>query len=244
MRKMKLGILLVVALLALVSCASAFPPLPTSLTITHPITAPGPNSYFRIHVLTTTPTGNEYLPIGYYDGMCMGWKVTGVGPFHSYKVYDSRTVTPAQLPTYIATVDWKKINWVANHLYDDGNAATTKDWVITQAAIWRLGDADDGSYPADGITGPFTVAMKGALNTYYSGISTMVPSQPNEWYAVILVKDYYTSAGVHIVGQPILIRVQIPPEDEQVPEFPTLALPVALLVGIAGAVEYIRTKKE
>jgi hypothetical protein len=72
----------------------------------------------------------------------------------------------------------------------------------------------------------------------------MVPSQPNEWYAVILVKDYYTSAGVHIVGQPILIRVQIPPEDEQVPEFPTLALPVALLVGIAGAVEYIRTKKE
>lgn len=225
-QKMKLGILLVVAVIALVSVASA---LPTSVDTD--VSWPGPNSYFRVHILTTTPAGDADLPPGWYDGMCMDYNTVGIGG-NVYQVYDSRTVNPALLPLSIQTVNWKKVNWVANNL--------NTDWKITQAALWRLDGAGPTTYPENSVLGSApSYLYHGALpinslDSYYPQIAEFVPSQPHEWYAVILVDGLQT----------IVIRVEIPEDEHQAPEFPTLALPVAMLIGVAGAVEYIRTKKE
>ena len=52
-------------------------------------------------------------------------------------------------------------------------------------------------------------------------------------YAVILYKPGY---------QVIIIEANYPCDNT--PEFPTLALPVAMLIGVVGAVQYIKTRKE
>jgi hypothetical protein len=210
MRKMKFGILLVFAVLALVSVASAALPASVTATITHP----GPASYFDVDVTSggnfDLPNANDYL------GWCGSSELVGIGPGNVFTPYDSR----GTLPSGINTVQWNQVNYVINHK-GTANAATI------QALIWYY---DGGIIP----WGTVEVAKFNALKADADANPAYVPSVPGEKYAVILWK----TTGV----QPVFIEVPIP--SIPTPEFPTLALPVAMLIGVVGAVQYVRARKE
>jgi hypothetical protein len=222
---MKYGILVVLALLAIVSVASAA--LPATVSVSK-ITVPnGPISYFEV---TTTTAGGDLSPAGLWESMCVGYTIHGVKT-GIFKVYDS--TNPVGLPLYINTVDWHKINWMAQ----PANRAGV-DWRIVQAAIWKLDGASGVAYPADAYTNGYNHADFDAFMALVNAQGAFVPG-PTDYYVAILTMD---DANGNPISQPILIPVK--PIPTNTPEFPSLALPVALLVGIVGAVEFIRTKKE
>ena len=230
MRKMKFGFLILIAVLALVSVASAFP---ASIT-TSSVTAPNaPASYFK----AVTTTGDVDVPAGTYDSMCVGYTIAGVTSSGTWKAWDSRKANiNTVLPTYVNTVDWNKMNWLANN--------PNADWKITQAAIWKLDGASGVDFPTDNhwvkASGP-TGYDNAAFTAYMGLVDAQGSFEPavGEKYVVILTRS---DADGKPLSQPILIRATVPPTT--VPEFPALALPVAMMIGMVGAVEYIRTKKE
>jgi hypothetical protein len=214
MKKMKFGILLVFAVLALVSVASAA--LPASVEAT--LTFPGTNSYFDVDV---TDGGNFDLPNMDYYGWCADSKINGQDgvPSAAYTPYDSRGTLPP-----MHTVDWNKVNYIINHKNGASKAAI-------QQAIWnydngRIAWSEGGSYSESEVQALIDDAEANGEN--------YVPENPGEYYSVILWKSR--------TAQPLFIEVPIP--EIPVPEFPTLALPVALLIGVVGAVQYVRARKE
>jgi hypothetical protein len=229
MKKIKFGILIVIAMLALVSVASA---LPSTIDINgRPVSIT--SSYFKINVVSVNPMGDTDIPLGTNRAMCMDFLTSGGNPLGTWKVYDTRTVNNGDLPAYFVHIpNWNKVNWIANH--------ENADWRITQAAIWKLdgacvSDPTPGDcYPAFGYASGYSRAAFDAYWTQVQAQGSFVPTY-GEYYAALLIKE---DSKV----QPMAVRVYIPPNE--VPEFPTLALPVALLVGIIGAVAYVRTKKE
>lgn len=208
MRKLKFGILLVFAVLALVTVASAALPAQVTATLNHP----GPVSYWDVDV---TVGGGDIPAANDYVGWCadsQGSLTTGSKVF---KVYSSLKPLPADLPS----ADWNKINYVINN---KGGA----DEYTVQAVIWYY---DGGPYPW-GVVDPVKYA---ALIAAADANPTFVPVY-GENYAVIL-----WSAKT---AQPVFIEVPIP--DIPAPEFPTLALPVAMMIGIVGVVYHLKTRKE
>src|SRR5665647_2213939 len=95
MRKFRFGIILVIALLAIVSVASA-------AQVTANIGNPGSNSYWDIDVTSGTgilPAANDYL------GWC-GNSTTYIDPANNpftFDVYSS--LSPGSLPSYMPTMD-------------------------------------------------------------------------------------------------------------------------------------------
>jgi hypothetical protein len=213
MRKLKVGILLLVVLLAMVSVASAA--LPSSVTAT--LTFPGSSSYYEVYV----SSGGLEIPTGAYIGWCADSETYGVVSPATYVPYDSRV----EAPSGMHYVDWKRVNYIINH--DDGYMKGS-----IQRAVWYY-DGGGTSWPdADG--GAYTDAEVKALTDAADAMpSDYVPSSPGEVYAVIL----WNNANV----QPIFIEVPI---GSDVPEFPTLAVPVGMLIGLVGVVEVVRTRKE
>lgn len=231
MKKMKFGILMVLAVLALVSVASA---LPDTIQISSRAVSVT-DSYFKVNVQSVNPLGDTDIPLGINRAMCMDFLTSGGNPLGSWYVWDTRTVNNADLPAYFKFIpNWNKVNWIANN--------ENADWRITQAAIWKLDGAcvsdptPEDCYPAFGYASGYSHAAFDAYWTQVNGAaaSSFVPTE-GQYYAALLTK-------VDQKVQPMAVRVYIPPNE--VPEFPTLALPVALLVGIIGAVAYVRTKKE
>ena len=213
MRKMKFGILLVFAVIALVSIASAA--LPASVTAT--VGYPGPASYFDVAI---TSGGNFDLPnANNYLGWCTDSQINGLGSGNTFVPYDSR----GTLPTGINTVDWNRVNYVINHKngaskgaiqqviwYYDGGRTTWSGAPYLESEVTQLkadADANGGAY---------------------------VPTASGENYVVIL----WRSTNV----QTVVIEVPIP--GIPTPEFPTLALPIAMMIGVVGAVQYVRARKE
>jgi len=233
MRKLRFGILILVTVFALVSVASALPP---SLTIDHIVKPYGPVAYFNLH----TTNGDIELPVGWMPGMCMGYYISGTKPELGdvWVTWDTRIAHT--YPTYVGTIDWYRVNWIANNEFDDHDASTTNDWMITQAALWRL----DG---ASGTTHPVGTYVYGYDTTKFddywaNGVmsaeaGSFVPVE-GQYYVALLTKD----DGKGDAAQPMLIKVPIPGTPS--PEFPSIALPVAMLIGMIGVVEYVRTKKE
>jgi hypothetical protein len=223
MRKMKYGILFAIALIALVSFASA---LPASTTASVYVQPAGP-SYFKI----TTATGDLELPAAAYDGWCSGFEIHGIkDQTKPYDVYDSRGDVSG-LPLYISTTNWNKVNWIINN--------PNADWKITQAAIWKVDGGSGETYPSDYYTGGYSETE---FNTYMGLVNaqdSFVPEK-GQYYAAIMIKEYYEN-DIKVIGQPVIVPTYIPPE---VPEFPTLALPIGMIIGLAGVIEYIREKKE
>lgn len=209
MRKMKFGILLLFAIIALVSVASAA--LPSQITAT--VNSPGPNSYWDVDV---TVGGGDIIAANDYIGHCSD---TGSGIWagsHVFQVYSSLGSLPSGLPT----MNWNKANYIINH---KGSA----DMYTVQAAIWHY----DGS---PHVWGPVNIADYIALVAAADANPAYVPG-PGEKYAVIL---YNPGLG----EQPIFIELPVPTIPS--PEFPTLALPVALMIGVVGVVQYLKTRKE
>jgi hypothetical protein len=224
MRKMKFGILLVFAVLALVSVASAA--LPSQVTAT--IAKPGSATYFGVDV---TNGGGE-IPVAYYDGWCEDWQTysssyIGIPTiFDVYSSLDQPKIDQSGMPS----ANWNKINYVINN-YDlgDANAATL------QSVFWYYGfDSADGWVPPV-VLGTIDPTVKATIiaDADTNG-GAYVPSHLGEYYAVVLWSTE--------TAQPAFIVLPIP--DIPVPEFPTLALPIAMMIGVVGAVEYVRTRKE
>lgn len=229
MRKMKLGILAVIAVLALVSVASAFPSSITTSLVKPPN---APDSYFKV----VTATGDSDVPAGTYDGMCVGFTIQGVTSSGTWKATDSRLANPnAVLPDYVNTVNWNKMNWIVNN--------PAADWRITQAAIWKLDGASGIDYPSARYvmaTGPGSY-NNADFDTYMGLVNAQGSFVPTvgDLYVVILTRS---DADGKPLSQPILIPAEVPSIPS--PEFPTIALPVGMLVGMVGAVAYLRTKNE
>lgn len=224
MRKMKLGIFAVIAVLALVSVTSAFP---SSIT-TSSVTYPNPDSYFAV----VTVTGDSDVPAGTYDGMCVGYTIHGVTSSGTWKAWDSRKANiNTVLPTYVNTVNWNKMNWIANN--------PAADWRITQAAVWKLDGASAIAYPTDNNLVKATEYNHADFNAYMAQVNAQGSFVPTvgDLYVVILTRSDATGKAM---SQPILIPAEVPSIPS--PEFPTLALPVGMLVGMVGAVAYLRTK--
>lgn len=238
MRKMKFVILMLIAALAFVSVASA---LPDTLTIKNAdITGPNsPDSYFQI----ITQNGDTELPAGSHDAMCMGWKIFGKWYGTEWTTWDTRIAN--SYPDYMGTIEWNRVNWIANNVFDGskyGFTASPDDWKITQAALWKLdgGKSSPGPYTDNAYIKTYDNAK---FQAYWTAVQSaaagsFVPGE-GQYYVALLTKD-----ANDWVAQPIAIRVYIPEHNIPSPEFPTLALPVAMLIGLAGAVEYVRTKKE
>ena len=214
MKKMKFGILLVIAVLALVSVASAA--LPASVTAAVHFPAGTTDAYFDVDV---TNGGNFDLPNGNnYLGWCADSKIIGLGSGNVYTPYDSRGTLPP-----MHTVDWNKVNYIINHKNGASRGAI-------QQAIWYY-DNGRTTWPGE----PYLESEVQALITDADANgATYVPSVPGEKYMVILWK----ATNV----QPVVIEVPIP--EIPVPEFPTLALPIAMMIGVVGAVQYVRARKE
>jgi hypothetical protein len=140
-------------------------------------------------------------------------------PSAAYTPYDSRGTLPP-----MHTVDWNRVNYIINHKNGASKGAI-------QQAIWKYDNGRIG-WPT---SGPWTEAEVQALITdAEANGATYVPANPGELYSVILWKSE--------TAQPFFIEVPIP--EIPVPEFPTFALPVAMLIGVIGAVLYVRERKE
>ncbi len=217
MRKMKFGILLVFAVLALISVASAALPSQVTATIASPGTAT--HSYWDVDV---TNGGGDIPAASDYVGWCADSVWTLNPGTHIFNVYSSLEALPAGLPT----VNWNKVNYVINHK-DGANAATI------QAVIWYYDHGEITWNPAAPL-GPVNAADRAALIAAADANGVGYVPGPGDIYAVIL----WSSRTV----QPVFIELPIPTIPS--PEFPTLALPVAMLIGVVGAVQYIRARKE
>jgi hypothetical protein len=219
MRKLKFGILLLFAVLALVSVASAA--LPYS-PVKASIASDYATSYFKVDVTSgVTPE----LPNGIYSGWCTDFDhgISLLTPY-TFKAYSS--LNASSFASGMPSAQWKKINYILNN--------KNADWKITQAAIWHY-DGDSGAlYPAHGeVSGYSHSAYDAYIATVDANGAKFVPSC-GQLYAVILYKK-----GIQVV-----IVERPTPECHNAPEFPTLALPVAMVIGVVGAVQFVRTRKE
>lgn len=229
MKKMKLGILVFVAVLALVAVASA---IPATITVENRA-IPGPNSY----VVMDTTNGDFDLPIGTYDGWCAGKGIAGLTGY-TYLTADSRNDLSG-LPLWISSTQWNKVNWILNN--------PAADWRINQAAIWKVDGGSSEQYPSAKWVRPDTVEVGGyshtAFDTYMLSVNahgTYVPTEVGDKYGVILYKLKADQRSPD--GQPLLIPATIP--EIPSPEFPTIALPVGMIISMVGIVYTLRTKKE
>jgi hypothetical protein len=216
---MKYGILIFLAVLAIVSVASAalpFAPVNAKLVSTN-----APVSYFNIDVTSgVTPE----LPVGMYAGWCTDFNHPVALTSYVFTAYSS--LDTASFNPGMPSANWNKINYMLNN--------KNADWRITQAAMWHYDGLSAVPYPEHGIISGYSHSEYDAyIASVDANGANFVPSC-GQLYAVILYKP-----GVQVV------IVEMPtPECHDAPEFPTLALPVAMLIGVVGAVQFIRTRKE
>jgi hypothetical protein len=243
MKKMQGGILVIVAVLALVSVASAgllsqvqscSQPAPDTVTAlpidTVNVTISGANapvSYLRAYITASrTP---ELFP-GSYAAWCLdcqdGIRFTSY-EFVAYSSLDEASIVASGMPQ----AHWKKINYILNN--------KNADWRIMQAAMWHYdGDAAAVFPTHDTVTGYNHADYTAYISTIDSKGAAFVPGFGQN-YAVLLYKK-----GVPTV---IIERPQACPPCGNcggVPEFPSLVLPVAMIIGLLGAVFCIRRTRE
>ena len=218
MKGMKLGILLVMAIIVLVSVASATV-LPSTVTAT--VVKFGTNSYVDVKI---TDGGNDDLPNASYTGWCSDSQAEFIdlGPNAIYFPYDTRyQTTPGD------TVQWDKINYILNN-----DAGYSKGAI--QQAIWEF-DGGRADIPAWNAIAPYNENdVQTLINAANANGAGYVPTSGGQKFAVYLYNREQ--------GQPIFIVATIP--QIPVPEFPTLALPIGILIGVVGVVTAIKTREE
>ena len=228
LKKLRLGILLFIALVALVSLASADT---ATLTFQHTTT---PGAYWDIDV----SSGSTLLPPGLdYPGWCANMNIpVSSGTTWVFTVFDSRNTASygASWPSTIPNNQqaWNKINYVINHRT---TSLGTADWKTVQAVIWYYLNYGP----------PFHGSIAGYDEAQYAKLIENADPHGDykpyckEVFAVVLYKD-----GIQgIVAQvtvPTLGCTNPPPN---VPEFPTVALPAGMLVGMVGLVYYVRGRE-
>jgi hypothetical protein len=205
-----------VGLVALVSVASAA--LPT--TVMGVASYPNGISYLSFNLKSG---GNSALPDSppLYTGWCInsGAALKNDLP-ETWNVYSSLGVVPPS----IQTENWGAINYVINH-------QGSYNQYVVQSAIWRFGGSSELDYQYPGHIAPNVTDVNNLVNL---GIANehWVPG-PGDLYAVVL----FSGAN----DQPVIIQVPNPPP---VPEFPTLGLPVAMLLGMVFTIYVVKRRNE
>jgi len=233
MRKMKFGIMILVALIALISVASAALPAGVSATMHSPN---APNAYWAVDILA--PGVNPEVPYNEpapgYDGYCIDPNhYLSSGTTYAFTAYSSLDGSYEAAHPTAPTAVWNKVNYILNN--DPTTADPSKKWVLRQAAIWHYDGMMGQAYPTGGGLPSYSQTE---YNTYIGEIDTAIT---NGWtlplcdanYAVIL---YQENKQVVIIPVPL-------ERCENSPEFPSLALPVGMLIGMVGIVQFMRTRE-
>jgi hypothetical protein len=222
MRKTTLSAMLFLALIALVAVASAALPSTVDATLGHPGYV---DSYWTVNIISG---GNSDLPNS--PPLYLGWcadSQEGIGTgLHTFDVFSSLDPTN---PSPISDANWRKINYVINH------KGTLNKYEV-QTIVWMY----DGGEPAEGWwdTTPTSIDLTkvstamGDADTYVAANPTYAPG-PGDVYAVILWSGRESQA--------IFIEVPIPYSS---PEFPSLALPVGMMLGLVSTVYLVKNRKE
>ena len=150
-----------------------------------------------------------------YHGMCGSSKNYINSGTHVFQVYSSLGPLPNGLPY----ANWNKINYILNN-------KAGADMYTLQAVFWHY---DSGPY------------SWGTVDwTKYQELVDAAEKNPT--YVPGVGKNYAVILWSSDTAQPIFIELPVP--DIPAPEFPTLGVPVAMLVGMVGMVHYIRTRRE
>jgi hypothetical protein len=226
MKKLRLGILMVFAFLILVSAATANNGEQVTAKGTH--TASGP-SYWAVQVTAPDVISPILLEKKSYLSWCYDQQGTLPDPFNRNFVAYSSLYPYSTYPTGSVAEqidgDWYKINWILNNPNNCG-VSNTYDYKITQASIWKVAGQPTTHGEIDGYDTT-------CFNTYYASIPTHFAVQIGDKYAVIL----YSKDN----SQEIIVEEE--KDGNTAPEFPSIALPVGMLIGIVGLV-YVVKKRE
>jgi hypothetical protein len=232
MRKMKFGIMILVAVIALVSVASAALPSGVSATMHYPN---APNAYWAVDILA--PGVNPEVPaMAGYDGYCIDpahYLSSGsTYAFMAYTSLDGGAQYQIDHPG-APNAAWNKVNYILNN--DPTTADPSKKWVLRQAAIWHYDGMPTG-YPSGGGLPSYSTDE---YDDYIDQIDAAVDE--NGWQLPLCGADY---AVILYQENKQVVIIPVPLEDcENTPEFPSLALPVAMLIGMIGIVQFMRTRE-
>lgn len=219
MKKMKI-VMVVLAILALVSVVSAALPGMVTATVNHP----GASWYWTVDV--ASPGITPELPAANgYQGWCTDTNnYLTSGSTHTFEALSSLVSVPA----YVPTEDWKAVNYILNV------PPSNDDWKIKQAAMWHYDGMSAVPYPEHDVVKNYDHAVYDSYITEIDANKDAFDPKCEQKYAIILYKR-----GVQAV------IVEGTTEDcQNTPEFPTLALPVAMLIGFVGMIQIIRSRKE
>jgi len=228
-KTMKFVMLMVMAAFALISVASAS--LPGAVTATGIYPASPLNSYWTIDVTKSSAT--EVPAALGYEGWCVDTgNSTYVGQSYDYTAYSSL----GTLPNGIPTIDWKAINYILNVAPSNG------DWRIRQAAMWHYDGMSSTPLPAHDNVQPQTSDPSGYNKDVYLEYIKDIDLHKRSFVTECGAK--YAIILYHQGTQVVIVEGKTDSCQTSAPEFPSLALPVAMLIGVVGAVEYIKTRKE
>jgi hypothetical protein len=166
MKKMKIGILLAIAVLALVSVASA---LPTQAVGSISQTAPGGPYYWNVNIASTTPSGDSDLATGNHGAYCAD-AGTGISPVYNpftFNVYSSLSPPASSIPT----ANWPKINWALNN--------KGSNWKAVQMLVWHYDGQSGAEYPWHSSLGTQTQADRNAYDALKAGSEVQGSFTPN-----------------------------------------------------------------
>jgi hypothetical protein len=226
MKKFTLGILVFVVLLAMTSAVSAAGWAVTAVPSVPGNIDPANPSYFNIQV--TYSADQNILPLGTYTGWCSDSQTNiQSGKSYGFTAFSTLIDNPpsqAEAPG-IKSVDWHRDNYILNN---DAN----QQWQAIQAAFWHY----DGGIPQ---TWSYNHGVYDALIAAATPHGGYVPEcdptkQSSFKYAIIL----YTP-GVQTIF--LEKTTECTPD---VPEFPSMALPVGMLIGLVGLVFVIKTREQ
>jgi hypothetical protein len=225
-RKPVFGILTIFMLLILVSVASAA--LPTSVNVA--ATYPGPISYWSVGLSSIVPGDNTELPAGTYPSWCsdIGHYWTGGNPYTPFSSLET-------VPVYIQPANWSAINYIINN-----KGGYNKN--VIQAVIWHYDGAGPG-YPDHWSIQPYSHSEYDALlkDVEKNAGSHYTPGSGQK-YAVILWRVannqvIFVEADVDKIDPPVFN----PPI--AAPEFPSVVLPLGMMIGVAGLVYCAKTRE-
>jgi hypothetical protein len=218
---------MVIALFAMVSVASAT--LPSSITAY--VSYEGTSSYFDLHVVTTTGGDDTDLaPSHIYPNT---WCVdAGQGNYITPGVIQTFNVKSSlpnpDWPITNPVVKWQSVNYVIN------NKATMDKYSI-QRVLWNYDGDPNFVWGSPDMT-KVANSIK-STDDYLLLHPTWKPTFCSEKYAVIL--DSPDAVQLLMVEMPMDNCVYPPPA----PEFPTMALPAGMIIGIVGLVYAIKGRE-
>ena len=234
MRNVILITFIALAIVALTGAASAYDPLGLNLPddkVTLRITSLGSDAYINVK-LSNIAAGYD-IENGDYQGWCADADDAIYYPrdYTNCRLYSSYDDA---VPGYIQDPDWDKVNYIVNQ-YRQGlgvySGATKKE---VQAAIWNFmpRDHDVSHYVAD-------AGWSATINwTLYAAIVADANAHGDGF-----VPGYRDVVGIVCDNgecvQVVFVEIVFTP----VPEFPVLAVPLGMLVGMVGVVAMIKGRE-